>query len=130
MPLGYELIPGDGSWMFNSIVTTAKQGLAPTHVPPRAADDLESAASERVVSSPTRRPRKKSRGKARRAKRKPTIKPEFKEVLRKSADYADWLKLKQEFLRENKMLFGRPANLGEDARQQPEKIPLREVEAS
>ena len=69
-----------------------------------------------------------SRGKGRRGKRKPTIKPEFKEVFRKSADYADWLKLKQEFLREKKMLFdqqpgGGGRDLGEDARQQPEKIP-------
>ena len=125
LPPGLALLPGDGSWMFNSIESTAKQGLAPTHVPVHApSHDMEPASSERVIAVPTPRPGMRARqAMARRGQRKgqrrkrprpdqrsthrpeqrqdkATIPPQYKEVLRKSEDYNTWLRLKREFLRE------------------------------
>ena len=142
LPPGLALLPGDGSWMFNSIESTAKKGLAPTHVPRRTPPDMLAASSERVVAAPTPRPgmtptpRPGMRARQTQARNsvkrsfvprqrldKPTIPPQYKEVLSKSEDYKNWVKLKQEFLRDNKMLFERQGNLEDNSRHHAGKIP-------
>ena len=104
-PQGFTLKPGAGSWKFNSIEEREHRRLPPTHIP----RDLMSGSSETVYSTTTSQAR-------------PTIPPIFKEILRNSADYQIWLQLKNEFLRERKMLFDK-ANLDDSDKQQFENFP-------
>jgi len=123
---GLTLKPGAGSWMFNSIEATAKKGLPPTHVPKTFSDapsDLMPQSSETVYSTPSPRPvtngcsdtfghctgahlpAKERTGSH--SHEKPTIPPFYKQILKNSNDYQHWLRLKNIFLREQKMLFAK-----------------------
>jgi len=117
---GYTLKPGAGSWMFNSIETKAKKGLPPTHVPKLFSDapsDLIPESSRTVYSTPAPRTMKSDPQKSVQDRtgshsyEKPTIPSFYKEILKNSNDYQHWQQLKNNFLREQKMLFAK-SNLG------------------
>ena len=110
---GFTLKPGAGSWNFNSIEDTARKGLSPTHVPNTFSDspsDLTPESSETVYSTPSTSDCSDTlRGCARARPRqdKPTIPPFYKQILKNSYDYQQWLKLKNNFLRERRLLFAK-----------------------